>query len=59
MGEVIKRVAFTLLVIGTLGLLINEFAFDWGRAATLTLAAVNVIGLAALAFAYRGTKRET
>ena len=59
MREVIKRGAFTLLGIGTLGLLINEFAFDWGRTATLTLAAVNVIGLAALAFAHWGTKKAT
>ena len=58
MREVIKRGAFTLIFIGTLGLLINEFAFDWGRAATLTLAAVNVVGLAALAFAHWGMKRE-
>ena len=59
MREVIKRGAFTLLIIGTLGLLINEFAFDWGRTATLTLAALNVIGLAALAITHWGTKRET
>ena len=59
MREVIKRGAFTLLIIGTLGLLINEFACDWGRCATLTLAALNVIGLAALALTHWGTKRET
>jgi len=59
MREVIKRGGFTLLVIGTLGLLVNEFAFDWGRAATLTLAALNVVGLAALAVAHWGIKKET
>lgn len=45
-------IAFILLIIGTIGLLINEFIFDWGRYATLVLAIINVIGLAFLAFAY-------
>ena len=57
MKEAIKRGAFTLLGIGTLGLLINEFAFDCGRTATLTLAALNVIGLAVLVLTYWGTKK--
>jgi len=49
MGEVIKLSAFILLIIGTLGLLINEFAFDWGRVATIVFAIVNLTGLAILA----------
>jgi len=55
--EIIRLSAFILLFIGTLGLLINELVFDWGSAATLTFAAVNVVGLAALAFAFWGMKR--
>ena len=52
MREAIKLIAFILLTIGTLGLLINEFAFDWGRVATLVFAIVNFIGLAVLASSY-------
>ena len=52
MGEVIKLSAFILLIIGTLGLLINEFAFDWGRVATIIFAILNFIGLAILAATY-------
>jgi len=52
MREAIKLIAFILLTIGTLGLLINEFAFDWGRVATLVFAIVNFMGLAILASTY-------
>jgi len=52
MREAIKLIAFILLTIGTLGLLINEFAFDWGRVATLVFAIVNFTGLAILASTY-------
>jgi len=56
MTKIIRLSAFILLIIGTLGLLINEFVFDWGSAATLTFAAVNVVGLVTLAFALRAHK---
>jgi hypothetical protein len=49
--------AFIFLIIGTLGLLINEFAFNWGRCATLTFAVINIVGLATLAFANWCMKR--
>jgi len=58
MREIATLSAFILLIIGTLGLLINEFIFDWGSTATLTFAAVNVVGLAILAFTYWGMKKE-
>lgn len=51
MGEVAKWSAFILLIIGTLGLLANEFILDWGTIATLTFAALNVVGLVILAYA--------
>ena len=44
-------IAFILLIIGTAGLLVNEFVFDWGRVATIVSAAVNVLGLIFLAYA--------
>ncbi|MFC2006808.1 hypothetical protein ACFLUQ_01415 [Chloroflexota bacterium] len=50
-------IAFVLLIVGTMGLLINEFILDWGRCATLTFAIINVVGLAFLAFAYWIRKR--
>lgn len=40
-----EAIAFILISIGTLGLLINEFAVLWGRPVTLFLAALNFIGL--------------
>lgn len=58
MREAAKLGAFILLIIGTLGLLINEFIFDWGRTATLTLASLNVVGFAILAYTYWGMKKE-
>lgn len=58
LGEVAKLSGFILLIIGTIGLLINEFVFDWGRAATLTFAVFNLVGLATLAFAFWGMKKK-
>lgn len=59
MREVVKLSGFILLIIGTLGLLINEFAFDWGRTATVTFAVLNIAGLAALAITRGGMKKDT
>ena len=52
MREATRLIAFILLIIGTLGLIINEFIFDWGSTATLTFATINVVGLVVLAFAF-------
>jgi hypothetical protein len=54
MGEVAKWSAFILLIIGTLGLLINDLILDWGTITTLTFAAVNVVGFVILAYANWG-----
>jgi hypothetical protein len=54
MKEHVEKLAFVLLVIGTLGLLTNEFVFSWGRIATLIFAAINVIGLVSLGVAHWG-----
>ncbi|MFP3879978.1 MAG: hypothetical protein ACLFVA_03390 [Dehalococcoidia bacterium] len=40
-----KLTAFVLLIIGTIGLLVNEFVADRGRATTLTFAVFNCAGL--------------
>jgi hypothetical protein len=58
MRKVIELSAVVFLLIGTLGLLMNEFVFDWGRPATLIFAAANVMGLLALGFAYWGMKQD-
>lgn len=58
MNKVVKLSIFFLIVIGTLGLLINEFIFDWGTTATLTFAFLNIVGLAILAYTYLSMKRE-
>ena len=50
MREVAKLIAFILLIIGTIGLLVNEFVTDWGRGVTITFACLNVLGLVLLAF---------
>ena len=52
MREVARLTAFILLIIGTIGLLVNEFIFDWGRVGTLVFAVLNFIGLAILAIMY-------
>ncbi len=53
----ILPIAFILLIIGTIGLLINEFIFDWGRSATITFAVINVIGLSFFAFVFWISKK--
>ena len=58
MRKAIELSAFVFLLVGTLGLLMNEFMFDWGRPATLIVAAANVMGLLALGFAYWGMKQD-
>ena len=50
--EIGKLSGFVLLIIGTLGLLANEFAFDWGRVSTMVFASMNLMGLAILAATY-------
>jgi hypothetical protein len=58
MRKVIAFSPFALLIVGTLGLLANEFVFAWGRTATLAFAAANVAGLLALGLEYWMRRRE-
>ena len=57
MKESTLLIGFILLAIGTIGLLINELIFDWGRGTTLTFAIINVAGFASLAFTYWSKKK--
>ena len=50
MKKTIEILPFVFLIPGTLGLLLNEFFFEWGRAATLSFAAANLVGLLVLAY---------
>jgi hypothetical protein len=58
MRKIARSTAFALLIIGTLGLLVNELVFDWGRVATIFLAVLNVIGLILICFAAGGGGSE-
>ena len=58
MTKVSKLIPFFLLIIGTFGLLINEFVFDWGTIATLAFALSNVIGLISLGIASGSKKKD-
>ena len=49
--------AFALVIVGTIGLLANEFVFDWGRAATLVFAALNAVGLVGLGLTFFGRRK--
>jgi len=52
----VKLMAFILLIIGTVGLLLNELLVDWGRIATIIFAVSNFVGLATLGFSYWRTR---
>ena len=52
----VRWIAFVLLVIGTVGLVLNEFVLDWGRSVTLLFAAFNLVGLVGMAMGLRGER---
>ena len=52
MRDTLTKIGFTLVIIGTIGLLVNEFVVDWERVATLTLAIMNLAGLITLGYLY-------
>ena len=50
----IKTSGFILIFVGTLGLLLSEFACEHSSTRTIIFAVVNVVGLVKLAFAHFG-----
>jgi len=54
----ISVIPFIILLIGTFGLLINEFIFNWGTILTLIFAVINIIGLFLLGIAYFNVKNR-
>ena len=60
MGKItgpISALACVLLIVGTLGLLANEFMVNWGRTATLLFAASNLVGLLILGYSLVRAKK--
>ena len=52
--EFIKISGFVLIIIGTVGLLLNEFVWEQSSTRTIIFAVVNLVGLVNLAFARFG-----
>ena len=48
MRGAIHLIAFVLLIIGTIGLLVNEFVADLGSGVPITFACLNALGLIVL-----------
>jgi len=59
MKEGVLLTGFILVAIGFLGLIINDFVIDLGRAVTITFAVISAAGLATLAFTHWGMKKES
>lgn len=58
-AHALRLSGFILVGIGTLGLLLNEFVLDAGRAVTILFAALDLVGLLILAYPWimkRSTK---
>ena len=49
---------FVLVIIGTIGLLLNELVWEHSSSRTIIFAVVNVVGLVDIAFARFGMKTE-
>lgn len=59
MKDRIKGIGFILIILGTLGLLLNEFALEGSTAITLTAAAIDVVGLACLVIGQYAVKQSS
>ena len=56
MRNIVKISGFALIIVGTVGLLLNEFVFDASSTRTIILAVANFVGLVNLAFAHFGMR---
>jgi len=56
--ELIKISGFVLIIVGTLGLLLNEFVWDTSSSRTIIFAVVDFVGLVNLAFAQFGMRKS-
>ena len=58
MQTFLKITAFSLIVVGTIGLLLNEFAWEHSSTRTIIFAVVNLVGLVNLTFAHFGMRNR-
>ena len=58
MREFVKVIGFSLVTVGFIGLVLTDFVFNWGRAVTITFAAINALGLITLGIAHWGMRRD-
>ncbi len=58
MQNFIKLIGFVLILVGTVGLLLNEFVGESSSTRTIVFAVVNFVGLANLAFAHWVMRRD-
>ena len=58
MRTLLKTTAFTLIIIGTIGLLLNEFVWEHSTTRTIIFAVVNFVGLVNLAFAHFAMRKS-
>jgi len=56
MRNFLKIAGFTLITVGTIGLLLNEFVWDAGTSLTIIFAVVDFVGLVNLAFTHFGMR---
>ena len=56
MRNFLKITAFALIMIGTAGLLLNEFVWEHSSTRTIIFAVVDFVGLVNLAFAHFGMR---
>ena len=56
MRDFLKITAFILIIIGTTGLLLSEFAWAHSSTRNIIFAVVNFVGLVNLAFAHFGMR---
>jgi hypothetical protein len=59
MRNFIKLSGFILIIIGTAGLLLNEFAWEHSSTRTIIFAVVDFVGLVNLAFSSFGMKKDS
>ena len=59
MRNFIKISGFILIIIGTAGLLLNEFAWEHSATRTIIFAVVDFVGLVNLAFAHFGMRESS
>jgi len=58
MKDFIKISGFVLIIVGTAGLLLNEFIGEQSSTRTIIFAVVNFVGLVNLAFAHFGMQQS-